>query len=68
MLGSQRCLKCGQCGEVCARSLELVEAWDELEQMVKKRLEDPEAFGETIRAFADLVDAQEDAVLGVALP
>ncbi len=68
LLGSQRCLECGQCAEVCARSLELVEAWDELEQMVLSRLGERGAFEETIRAFAEAVDAQEDAVLGVALP
>lgn len=68
LLGSQRCLECGQCAEVCARSLELVDAWDELEEMVLNQLGDRAAFQETIRAFAEVVDAQEDAVLGVALP
>jgi glycolate dehydrogenase FAD-linked subunit len=68
LLGCQRCLYCGQCGEVCARSLPLVDAWHELERMVRLRLDDEEALSSAIRTFTAQVDEQADRVLDVALP
>ena len=68
LLGAQRCLKCGQCAEVCARGLALVETWDELETATRAHPVDTEALEETIRTFAEEVDARAERVLDVALP
>ena len=68
LLGSLRCLKCGQCAEVCARSLELLAAWEELEGKVRERVDDAR-FREIIQHFAAQVDDNRDElVLPVALP
>ncbi len=66
LLGAARCLRCGQCAEVCARRLDLVQAWQELDQGILERV-DEGRFRETIRSFADAVDARAGDVLDVAL-
>ncbi len=60
---SLRCLDCGQCAEVCARSLDLLGAWQELEQAVRGRCTAPQTLAELIGSFADQVDQQADRVL-----
>lgn len=66
LLGAMRCLECGQCEEVCARSLPLVETWRELEQHVRTVVDGGEP-DRTIRAFTELVDDRRDQVMKVAL-
>ncbi len=68
LAGSLRCLKCGQCAEVCARGLDLVQAWDDLEDDVRKRLDDPQQLRQTIEAFTNQVDQSRSRVLDSALP
>jgi len=67
LLGSQRCLMCGQCAEVCARGLDLVPVWEELERVVRERIE-PEAWLAAAKAFADQLDSDRRPSLEVALP
>jgi len=65
---SLRCVKCGQCEEVCARGLALLDAWDTLEAEVRDRETDVEALELVIRRFADSVDAQRERVIPLVLP
>jgi glycolate oxidase len=67
LLGSQRCLMCGQCAEVCSRGLELVEAWEELEAEVRRRL-GQERWRTAVADFAARVDAAAERTLEAALP
>jgi len=67
LLDSQRCLKCSQCGEVCARGLALLEAWDELEKHVGERVAQDQ-LRDTIGSFVRLVDEQGGPILDAALP
>jgi len=67
LLGAMRCLECGQCEEVCARSLPLVETWNELEQHVRAVIDGEGEPDRTIRAFTELVDDSRDQVMKVAL-
>ena len=68
LAGSLRCLKCGQCAEVCARGLDLVQAWDDLEGEVLQALEDPDRVRQTIESFTHQVDQSRSRVLDSALP
>ncbi len=62
------CLECGQCAEVCARALDLVTAWKELEVQVRRLVPDGGAVEKTFEEFAARVDARKEEVLKVALP
>jgi FAD/FMN-containing dehydrogenase/ferredoxin len=68
LLGSLRCLKCGQCAEVCARGLDLVTSWEDLEAQVEARLDGPERIRETVEKFTRQVDQSRARVLASALP
>ncbi len=67
LASSMRCLACGQCQEVCARGLNLLDQWEDLERFARKQLDD-ESFKDCVTKFAALVDAKRDKAMGVALP
>ncbi len=56
LLAALRCLDCGQCAEVCARGLDLLAAWQDLEQEARQRCTDPGALADSLLGFAEQVD------------
>ena len=68
LVGALRCLKCGQCAEVCARGLDLLGSWDELEDQVTRRLDAPDRIRQTIETFTTQIDCSRTRVLASALP
>lgn len=62
-----QCLACGQCQQVCARGLDLLDEWQKLQAMLRAELDD-QVFTQTLNNFTDMVDRRRDKAMDAALP
>ncbi len=62
-----QCLACGQCQEVCARGLDLLDEWKVLEDIAIQELGE-DVFKNSICEFSNLVDSKRQKAMDAALP